>query len=161
MSNYYIHMSDILFSIILKGLTMNTQTKELIKSTAPVIKEHGESITTAMYKVLFTNHPEAKELFKNAAPDQYKKLASAVYAYAANIDKLEMLEKGIETMAVAHVKTNILPEHYPWVGEALLSAIKEVLGDAATDEVIAAWAEAYNFLAEVLIAREKELYSQQ
>lgn len=140
---------------------MNNQTIEIIKATAPVIKEHGEAITTTMYKILFTTHPEAKDLFKNADKDQYKKLAGAVYAYAANIDQLENLSKGIETIALAHVKTNILPEHYPWVGEALLAAIKEVLNEAATDDIINAWSEAYTFLANVLIEREKELYAQQ
>jgi nitric oxide dioxygenase len=33
-----------------------------------------------------------------------------------------------------------------------------VLGQAATDDVMDAWAEAYQFLADVLIARERELY---
>ncbi|MBL4730594.1 MAG: hypothetical protein JKY28_04375 [Sulfurimonas sp.] len=138
---------------------MNTQTQELIKATAPLLKEKGEEITTVMYRILFTNHPEAKELFKNAAPDQYKKLANAVYAYAANIDQLHKLSKGIDTMTMSHVKTNILPEHYPWVGEALLGAIKEVLGSAATDDIMQAWEEAYNFLANVLMTKEKEMYS--
>ena len=138
---------------------MNQQTKELIKATAPILKEKGEEITTAMYKILFTKHPEAKVLFENAEPDQYKKLANAVYAYAANIDQLQNLGKGIDTMVKAHVKTKVLPEHYPWVGEALLLAIKEVLQDDATDEIIQAWGEAYNFLADVLIAKEKEAYS--
>ena len=139
---------------------MNNETKAIIKATAPVIKEHGEAITTAMYKVLFEKYPQTQELFKNAAPDQYKKLANAVYAYAANIDQLENLGKGIEQMATVHVKTKILPEHYPMVGDALLQAIRTVLGDAATDDVMAAWEEAYGFLAEVLINREKELYTE-
>lgn len=137
---------------------MNENTKAIIKSTAPLLKEKGEEITTVMYKFLFTRHPELQELFKDAEPDQYKKLAAAVYAYAANIDKLELLGKGIETMALAHVKTNIRPEHYPMVGGALLSAITEVLGDMATPEVMDAWKEAYFFLADVLIKREEELY---
>lgn len=140
---------------------MNNETKAIIKATAPVIKEHGEAITTEMYKILFEKYPQTQALFKNAAPDQYKKLANAVYAYAANIDQLENLGKGIEQMAEAHVKTQVLPEHYPMVADALLQAIKNVLGDAATDEVMAAWEEAYGFLAEVLINREKELYAAQ
>ena len=138
---------------------MNEATKAIIKSTAPVLKEHGEAITQTMYKHLFSAHPEAKELFKDAAPDQYKKLANAVYAYAANIDNLGALTKGIETMVSAHVKTNVQPMHYPWVGEAILKAIKDVLGDAATEEVLAAWGEAFFFLADVLIAKEKEAYA--
>jgi hemoglobin-like flavoprotein len=35
------------------------------------------------------------------------------------------------------------------------------VGEAATDEVLAAWGEAYGLLAEVLIAREAQLYAGQ
>ena len=138
---------------------MNKNTKEIIKATAPILKEKGSQITTVMYQFLFEANPELKELFKNAEPDQYKKLANAVYAYAVNIDQLDKLEKGIQTMATVHVKANIKPEHYPLVGAALLKAIKHVLGDAATPAIMDAWKEAYFFLADVLIHREKELYA--
>ncbi|CAA6801831.1 MAG: Flavohemoprotein (Hemoglobin-like protein) (Flavohemoglobin) (Nitric oxide dioxygenase) (EC [uncultured Sulfurovum sp.] len=138
---------------------MNEQTKAIIKSTAPVLKNHGEAITTAMYKILFAKHPEAQILFKDASKDQHKKLAAMVYAYAANIDNLGSLQKGIDKVAKIHVEVKVLPEHYPWVGEALLGAIKEVLGDAATPEVMDAWEEAYGFLAKVFIAREEEMYA--
>jgi nitric oxide dioxygenase len=139
---------------------MNENTKAIIKSTAPILKEKGEEITTAMYKILFERNPELKELFKDAEPDQYKKLAQAVYAYAANIDNLGALGKGIETIAQAHVKTKIKPEHYPLVGGALLSAIEEVLGEAASVDIMNAWKEAYFFLADVLIKREEQLYAE-
>ncbi len=113
-----------------------------------------------MYKILFSKYPETKELFKNSTPDQHKKLANAIYAYASNIDKLEALSGGIETMVNAHVKTNIQPEHYPMVEDALMSAIVEVLGeDVATSVIIDAWRKAYNFLADVLIAKEAEAYA--
>ena len=138
---------------------MNEATKSIIKSTAPVLKEHGETITTAMYKILFSKHPEAKELFKDAEPDQYKKLATMVYLYALNIDKLNSLENGIDKVAHIHVAVKMLPKHYPWVGEALLGAIKEVLGNDATPEIMDAWEEAYGFLAKIFIAREEEIYT--
>jgi len=138
---------------------MNEQVKAIVKSTAPLLKDRGEEITTAMYEHLFTNYPEAKALFKNASKDQYIKLANMVYAYAANIDKLENLQAGIAKVAQIHVDTKILPEHYPWVGESLLVAIKQVLGDAASDEVMDAWAQAYGFLSTVFIDKEHELYA--
>ena len=140
---------------------MTEETKAIIKSTAPVLKEHGEAITQEMYKIMFNNHPEVQAIFKDAEPDQHKKLANAVYAYAANIDQLEKLGKGIETIVNVHIKTNVQPEHYPIVGASLLEAIKNILGDAATDEIINAWAEAYQFLAEVLIVKEAEAYAAQ
>lgn len=139
---------------------MNESVKQIVKSTAPLLKNKGEEITTVMYEHLFANYPDAKILFKDATPDQYKKLANMVYAYATNIDKLENLQKGIDKVAQIHVDTKILPKHYPWVGESLLLAIKEVLGDAATPEVMDAWAEAYGFLSTVFIEREQSLYAQ-
>lgn len=139
------------------GLTSKTQ--EICKATAPVIEEHGEAITTRMYEILFKNYPETRALFSEAPENQHTKLASAIAAYAANIDNLGAMDKAVETMAKRHVKTNVKPEHYPMVGTSLLQAIKDVLGDAATDEVLDAWKEAYFFLGDILIQREKELYS--
>jgi nitric oxide dioxygenase len=60
----------------------------------------------------------------------------------------------VERIAHKHVGYHILAEHYPFVAKALLGAIKDVLGDAATDEILAAWGEAYWFLADILIGRE-------
>jgi hemoglobin-like flavoprotein len=62
----------------------------------------------------------------------------------------------VERIAHKHVGYHILAEHYPFVATALLGAIKDVLGDAATDEILAAWGEAYWFLADILIGREAD-----
>ena len=64
-------------------------------------------------------------------------------------------------MCKAHVNANVKPEHYPIVGENLLAAIKEVLKDAATEEVLNAWAEAYEVIAKVFIQIEKDMYIDQ
>ncbi len=57
------------------------------------------------------------------------------------------------------METSIKPEHYPAVANALLPAIKDVLGDAVDERVLNAWGEAYWFLADVLINREAQLYA--
>ena len=61
-------------------------------------------------------------------------------------------------MVTRHVDTGVKAEHYPLVAEALLPAIRDVLGEAATDAVLDAWGEAYWFLAKILIAAEAEEY---
>jgi nitric oxide dioxygenase len=139
---------------------LSEKTIEICKATAPVLTKHGEAITAKMYEILFANHPETKAMFGEAPEDQHKKLASAIVAYASNMDNLEVLGKAVEGMAQRHVRTKVKPEHYPMVGVSLLQAIKDVLGDAATDDVIEAWKEAYFYLGDILIAREKELYTQ-
>lgn len=140
-------------------MSLSTKTIEIVKATAAPVAVNSEAITTRMYEILFENYPETQVLFENADPEQHKKLAGAVSAYAANIDNLAVLSKAVENMAQKHVTTMVKPEHYPMVGVSLLQAVKDVLGDAATDDVIEAWKEAYFFLADILIAREKELYA--
>jgi len=140
-------------------MSLSPTTIEMIKATAPVVAQHAESITAAMYEILFDEHPELKELFKDADPDQHKKLAAAVIAYATHIDNLSVLGSAVEKMAQTHVRSQVKPEHYPIVGGALLAAIGKILGEAATPEIVNAWKEAYFFLADVLSAREKEIYS--
>jgi nitric oxide dioxygenase len=94
-----------------------------------------------------------------ASGEQPKRLAAAILAFAQNVDKLDVLESAIERIAARHIETHIKAEHYPAVANALLPAIRDVLGDAATDEVLGAWGEAYWFLADVLIGREAEMYA--
>lgn len=49
------------------------------------------------------------------------------------------------------------PQADDFIGECLLMAIKEVLGDAATDEIMEAWTAAYGFLANAFITLEQEI----
>ena len=146
---------------------VSQKTIEIVKTTAPIIKEKGEEITRRMYEIAFAERPDYKRGFENTymqhldGGGQARKLASAVYAYAIHIDKLDELATAVDKIAHRHVETRILPEQYPLIGEKLLQAIKDVLGDAATDEILEAWGEAYNALANIFIEKEKSIYKQE
>jgi hemoglobin-like flavoprotein len=141
--------------------TASAHAIEIVKATAPAIEEHGVAITTAMYDRLFQN-PEIEAMFDRAAQqsgEQPRRLAGAILAYARNIDKLQNLGSAVQRMVARHVETGVKPEHYPHVAAALLPAIREVLGEeVATDEVLAAWGEAYWMLADILLAAEAQAY---
>lgn len=142
---------------------LSEQTIAIVKATAPVLQEHGVAITTRMYERLFVNE-EVRALFDQAAQEsgeQPRRLAAAILGYAQNVDKLQNLTPVVERMVARHVETGVKPEHYPLVADALLPAIRDVVGEAATDEVLAAWGEAYWFLADILIGKEREAYAQQ
>ncbi|ARP53638.1 flavohemoprotein [Alcaligenes faecalis] len=140
---------------------LDEHTMHIVKSTAPILQAHGETLTRHFYQRMFKHNPEVAPLFNSSnqsAGTQQRALAGAIAAYAANIDNLGELSEAVELIAQKHVSLQIKPEHYPIVGENLLCSIKEVLGDGATDEVISAWGEAYNFLANILMGREKQIY---
>lgn len=142
---------------------LSQKTIDIVKSTVPALKEHGLEITTTFYKTMFENNPEVKAMFnmdKQESGAQPKALAMTVLAAAQNIDNLEVLLPAVKKIGQVHVNTNVKPEHYPIVGKNLLIAIKEVLGDAATDEVLNAWGEAYEVIAKVFIDVEEDIYAQ-
>lgn len=142
---------------------LSPKTITTIKSTVPVLEVHGEEITTRFYDMLFTNHPELLNIFNHANQKQGRQqqaLANAVYAAAKHIDQLESILPVVKQVAHKHRSLGVKPEHYPIVGEYLLKAIKDVLGDAATDEILSAWEEAYGVIAGVFIDVEEEMYKE-
>lgn len=142
---------------------LDEQTKAIIKATVPVLEEHGTKITKKFYELMFNNHPELKNIFNQTNQrkgDQPKALANTVYAAALHIDQLESILPVVTQIGHKHKSLNIKPEHYPIVGKHLLLAMKEVLGDAATDEIIDAWAKAYDVIADVFITVEKQMYDE-
>jgi len=140
---------------------LTQKTKDIVKATAPVLAEHGYDIIKCFYKRMFEAHPELKNVFNMAHQEQGQQqqaLARAVYAYAENIEDPSSLAAVLKNIANKHASLGVRPEQYPIVGENLLAAIKEVLGGAATDDIISAWAQAYGNLADVLMGMESELY---
>ncbi|MGZ5848413.1 MAG: globin domain-containing protein, partial [Ramlibacter sp.] len=141
---------------------LSTQTIAIIKATVPVLQEHGEAITRHFYELMFREHPEVKAFFNEAhqaSGTQARALAGAVLAYASHIDRLDEIAPALPRIVQKHAALVILPEHYPIVGKCLLRAIREVLGAAATDDILAAWGEAYNALADILIGAEEQVYA--
>ncbi|SDI68589.1 NO-inducible flavohemoprotein [Alteribacillus bidgolensis] len=142
---------------------LNPKTIETVKATAPILETRGEEITTHFYKRMFERNPELLNVFNQTNQKkgrQPQALAHAVLAAAKNIDQLENILPVVNQIAHKHRSLQIKPEQYPIVGENLLAAIKEVLGDAATDDVLSAWEEAYGVIADVFISVEQKMYEE-
>lgn len=143
---------------------LSNAQRDLIKATVPLLESGGEALTTHFYRMMLSEYPQVRPLFNQAhqaSGDQPRALANGVLMYAKHIDRLEALGPLVGQIVNKHVSLQILPEHYPIVGGCLLRAIREVLGaEIATDEVIAAWAAAYQQLADILIGAEEGLYAQ-
>ncbi|RSE92063.1 NO-inducible flavohemoprotein [Achromobacter aegrifaciens] len=142
---------------------LSPQIRALVKGTAPVLKTHGVALTKHFYARMFKHNPELKHVFNQghqAGGEQQQALAGAVAAYAEHIDDPTVLMPVVTRIVHKHVSLGIRPEHYQIVGKHLLASISEVLGEAATEELVAAWAAAYGQLADLLIAEEARLYAE-
>ncbi|KAI9989767.1 hypothetical protein PInf_020054 [Phytophthora infestans] len=114
---------------------MSAKTIAILKTTAPVVKEHGTEITSTMYGTMFSEFSEVQNLFnmshhpvagatKGGAPPgvsrQATALANAVIGFAANCDQLGNLGDAVPRMVHKHVSLDIRAKHYPIVGRCLL-----------------------------------------
>ncbi len=134
---------------------------DIVKATAPLVEEHARQITEHFYPLMFERYPLVKNYFNLTHQNsgaQRQALANAVVAYAKHIDRLQVITPAVELIVQKHVSLNILPEHYPIVGECLLESIAVILGDAVTPAVAEAWTLAYQQLAELMIGKEEDLY---
>ncbi len=139
---------------------LSQSTISTVKSTAPLIAQHGHDITHNFYLRLFDDNPELFNIFNRpnqTSGQQQNALAEAVFAYASHIDNLSALESAIERITHKHNSIGVTAEHYPVVGKHLIDAVKEVLSLPSDHEAITAWEEAYNFLAHAFITQENFL----
>jgi nitric oxide dioxygenase len=142
---------------------ISAASRPYIDASVPVLREHGVTITTTFYRSMFEAHPELTNLFNmgnQANGVQQQSLASAVFAYAANIDNAGALGPVVSRIVHKHASVGLRADHYPIVGFHLLGAIKSTLGEAATEPLMAAWEEAYGSLARLLIDAEAKMYAE-
>ncbi|MFD2923027.1 NO-inducible flavohemoprotein [Halobacillus naozhouensis] len=142
---------------------LDTKTIEVVKSTAPVLQEHSQEIGERFYELLFARVPELYNMFNQTNQKlgiQQGALAYGVYLAGANIDNLDEIQSMVERVTEKHRALGVRPDQYPIVGETLLQAVKDVLGEAATDEIIDAWEKAYQAIANIFIDLEDQLYQE-
>jgi nitric oxide dioxygenase len=145
---------------------LSDQATAVVRATLPTVGGAIEQISTVFYRRLFAAHPELlTDLFNRgnqANGTQSRALAGSIPAFAAMLVERpgERPDRMLARIAHKHASLGITPDQYTVVHRHLFAAIAEVLGDAVTPEVAAAWDEVYWLMAGVLIALESRLYAE-
>ena len=142
---------------------LSVESKEVIRATLPAVGGAIGDITPLFYEKLFAAAPELeRNLFNrgNQQGQQQKALAGAIATFATlqvepDQDKIDAT---VSRIANKHASLGVAAESYDVVHKYLFEAIVEVLGEAVTPEVAAAWDELYWLFARTLIAAEAGLY---
>jgi nitric oxide dioxygenase len=141
-------------------MSLTPEQVQIVRSTVPVLKAHGNDITTHFYKTLLDEIPDLHNIFNTANQVngfQPRALAGSLYAYASHIDDLGALSPAVERICQKHASLHVKPEHYKIVGEYLLRAMGDVLGAALTKDILDAWEAAYWQLANIMISKEGQI----
>ena len=144
---------------------LSDRSRPVIEATLPAVAENIQEIATRFYTHLFGEHPELFDGVFNrgnqAEKTQQLALAGSVAVFAGALVKVpeQLPEHLLSRIAHKHASLGITPAQYDVVHEHLFWAIADVLGDAVTPEVAAAWDEVYWLMAYALINQERGLYS--
>ncbi|MFC4604152.1 globin domain-containing protein [Rhodococcus kronopolitis] len=145
---------------------LSEESVPVIEATLPVIAPHIGEISERFYLNLFAAVPALeRDLFNRTNQenkDQQKALAGAVAAFATMLITKDAppIDQVMARIAAKHASLGVKPVDYDVVHTPLFAAIAEVLGDAVTPEVAAAWDEVYWLMAKSLAAQEAALYEQ-
>lgn len=137
----------------------------IITATLPVVGENIQEIAQRFYKHMFAGHPELLDgLFNRgnqADGRQQQALAGSVAAFATHLVEHpgQLPDHLVSRIAHKHVSLGLHPDQYMIVHDNLMWAIGDVLGSAVTQDIADAWDEVYWLFANVLINKERGLYS--
>lgn len=144
---------------------LSDRSRDVVRATLPVVGEHLPEIARRFYGHMFAARPDLLDGVFNrgnqAEGTQQVALAGSVVAFAAALvqDTEQVPEHLLQRVAHKHASLGIHPDQYAIVHEHLFWAIVDVLGEAVTPDVAAAWDEVYWLMAYALVNQERGLYS--
>lgn len=145
----------------LGSMALTSREAQLVKSTIPFLKEHGETISNTVYSNVIKRHPDLNNIL-NLIHLKDGRLARAltvvVLRFASSLNHISELIPKLERVCNKHCTLGIQPEHYEILGDLIIETYEQAMGPLMTPEVKAAWIKAYKVLSNMMIGRERIIY---
>ena len=129
---------------------MTTGQKELVRVSFDKLIPIADTAAALFYARLFELDPELSLIFKTNMVEQGRKLIQMIAMVVTGLDRLSELLPALEALGARHAWYGVRERDYETVGNALIWAIQELLGDDFTVEIKEAWAEVYSLLARAM-----------
>ncbi len=130
---------------------MTPEQIALVQGSFRQVTPMAARIADLFYGRLFELAPEVRPLFPDDLAEQKKKLMQMLGLAVTGLNSPETLLPAVVGLGERHSGYEVTPEHYAYVGEALIWALGQGLGDEFTQDVEEAWTAAYGTLADVMI----------
>ncbi|WP_416974027.1 globin domain-containing protein [Streptomyces sp. 4F14] len=145
---------------------LSADSAALVRATLPAVTGALDEITARFYAAMFHDRPELLDGMFNrgnqASGAQRRALAGSIAGFATALlaDPGTRPDALLSRIAHKHAAVGVTDDQYTIVHKYLFGAIADVLGDALTPQVAAAWDEVYWLMAGALIGREALLYQE-
>jgi hemoglobin-like flavoprotein len=131
---------------------MNTfEQKRLVKESFEYIVSQKVNVGDRFYLYLFELRPDLRELFKPNIEEQSEKLADMLVTIVSIIDNEILLDKTLGKLGARHISYGVKRSDYLFVGEALISTLKDIMKDKWSLEIENAWKFIYSIICEKML----------
>lgn len=115
-----------------------------LRESFALVVERSPNITHRFYEIFFAKYPQVQPMFgRRSQKEQEQMLTQALVAVIDHVEDGPFLQKTLHDLGYKHVSYGVEDHMYGWVGECLLTALGEALGDDFTPRVRTAWETAY------------------
>jgi nitric oxide dioxygenase len=129
---------------------MDSRQVALVQQSFETAAIMGEKVAEIFYAELFAIDPSLRSMFKGDMHEQRQKLLAALALVVRSLHAPEKILEPVKKLAIKHVDYGVRPEHYTYVGNALLRTLKKGFGPKFTPELSDAWVEAFRMLSRVM-----------
>ena len=130
---------------------MTPEQITLVQSSFGRLGPRLPDLATAFYQRLFERDPALRSLFTTDMTEQKVKFADKLAEVVRAIRHLDELLAHTRDLGARHVGYGVRAVDYPTVGQALMDALGDVLGNGFDPATREAWTLAYNLVAETML----------
>jgi serine/threonine protein kinase/hemoglobin-like flavoprotein/class 3 adenylate cyclase len=124
----------------------------LVQGSFESVTPRASEFAQAFYERLFEIYPESARLFEKTDMTAQRGMLMDVLQHAiSSLQDFDKLVPTIQDLGRRHVGYGVTPQHYKYVGRALMETLERFLGPEFTPEVHVAWLEIYGTLARTMI----------
>jgi hemoglobin-like flavoprotein len=125
---------------------------DALETSFDLVAPRGDELVDRFYDRLFATAPAVKPLFAGTDLRRQKgMLLAALVLLRRSLRDLDAIVPTLHKLGARHVAYGAVPEHYPVVGEVLITSMAEVAGDAWRPEYERAWVAAYGVVAGAML----------
>jgi hemoglobin-like flavoprotein len=125
---------------------------DALTTSFDIVAARGEELMDEFYARLFHAAPGVRPLFASTDLRRQKTmLLSTLVLLRRSLDDLDAIVPALRKLGARHVGYGARPEHYPVVGETLITAMAAVAGSAWTSRHDAAWRQAFGIIAATML----------
>lgn len=116
---------------------------DVLTDSFNAIAPKAELLVSRFYEELFKRYPDVVPLFVNTTSEkQQQKLLAALKLVISNLNNVDVLAKALTELGARHQTYGAEAGHYGAVASTLLDVMREIAGEAWTEQVHKAWSHA-------------------